>query len=248
MTRIDRFRFAAFSLSALLATLAAPRPASAEADRGWQVTLAPYAWGASLEGSAALRGREAEVDLTASDILEDLEIGFMGLAVARKGDWGLVGDLFHVGIGEEAPMPPADVDISLSLVTLEGLRRLSGTVDLTFGARWNQVEGGISLEGPIAFELERTRDWVDPVVGIVLHTPGDRRWHATLIADVGGFGVGSDLTWQVFPSAGYRFSERASIEVGWRFLDTDYEDGSGADLFAYDMQLQGPAVGLTFTF
>jgi hypothetical protein len=60
--------------------------------------------------------------------------------------------------------------------------------------------------------------------------------------------VGSDVTWQVFPSVGVRLSKRVSMEAGWRFLSTDYKTGEGADRFEYDILYQGPVVGFAFRF
>ena len=232
----------------LLATVLLESGSSRAQDDGWQITVAPYAFGASLDGSLAVRGREVGVDLTASDLVDRLELGFMGMAAARKGDWGLTGDVLWVALGDSVQMPPADIDTDLTIVTVQGIRRLGPAADLTFGARCQQVRGEIALGSPFDLEVERTRDWVDPVVGLVLRTPVQRRWHAMLIADVGGFGAGSELTWQALPTIGFDLTDRASIELGWRVIDTDYENGDGAERFAWNVRLQGPAIGFAFRF
>lgn len=43
---------------------------------------------------------------------------------------------------------------------------------------------------------------------------------------------------------------RDDLEVvaGYRYLDADYEDGSGADVFKYDMVTAGPGIGVSFKF
>jgi hypothetical protein len=66
--------------------------------------------------------------------------------------------------------------------------------------------------------------------------------------DVGGFGVGSDLTWQAFPYLDWSLAKSTSLQLGYRWLATDYEAGSGSSLFRYDVLVQGPQVGLTFHF
>ena len=214
----------------------------------WEVTLAPYVFGASMDGNMVVRGRQADVDISSSDILDNLEFGFMSMAAARKGNWGIAGDVIYIELGVTSDMPPADVDPTLGILTVQGLRRLNKFADLTFGARWSHLDGRIDFKAPINVEVEHTKDWVDPVVGVVLKTPGEHRWHATLIADVGGFGVGSDLTWQIFPSAGVDMTKHVSLEFGWRILDTKYETGVDRNRFEYDMRLQGPVAGLAFKF
>jgi hypothetical protein len=50
------------------------------------------------------------------------------------------------------------------------------------------------------------------------------------------------------PPVGFRFTDRFSLEVGYRWLDLDYETGDGTDRFAYDVLTQGPVGGLAFRF
>ena len=66
--------------------------------------------------------------------------------------------------------------------------------------------------------------------------------------DVGGFGAGSDLTWQAYPYLNWRFAKWGSAQLGYRWLGTDYETGSGGSKFRYDAIVQGPQIGLTFHF
>ncbi|HEV8337859.1 MAG TPA: hypothetical protein VGR67_15715 [Candidatus Polarisedimenticolia bacterium] len=249
MNRYASLRTGALAISILIASLpVVPAAFGQTSGDSWEFIVSPYVWGAAMDGTMVVEGREAEVDLSASDIFDHLDTGFMGLAAARKGNWGIGGDVVWVDLGADTDMPPAEVDPSLGILTLQGMRRISGFADVTFGARWNRLNGRIRFKAPIGIEVEMTRDWVDPVVGVVLRTPGEHRWHGTLIADIGGFGAGSDLTWQLFPSVGFDLSKHASIEAGYRILDTDYETGDDAEHFEYDMRLQGPVAGLAFRF
>src|SRR5512145_2519695 len=65
----------------------------------WHVTVAPYLMGASMNGTTTVRGVEADVDLSASDIFSNLQFGAMGLVVARKGSWGVGSDLIWMALG-----------------------------------------------------------------------------------------------------------------------------------------------------
>lgn len=226
----------------------APTANAAPASEDWKFTIAPYIWGAALDGDVTVKGQDAEVDLSASDIFDHLDWGAMTMFAARKGNWGVTADGVWVDLEVESDAPPADLQPRLGIFTLQAVRRLSDVADLTFGVRYNRLDATIDFEAPINMEVSNTRDWLDPVVGVVLRTPGEHRWHAMLIADVGGFGIGSDLAWQAFPSVGFDMAKWASIEVGYRFMSTDYETGDGADEFAYDMLYQGPVLGVAFRF
>ena len=61
---------------------------------------------------------------------------------------------------------------------------------------------------------------------------------------VGGFGVASDLTWQLVGTLEYQFSDWFAARAGYRHLKVDYEDGG----FVWDVDLSGPIVGATFRF
>jgi len=231
------------------AVLTGVQPAAAQTpSERWQFTLAPYLMGAAMDGTTVVRGREAEVDLSASDIFENLEFGFMGMLAARKGDWGLAGDFIYAGLGVTIDNPPADIDPTQIIFTMQGLRRLSDAAEVTFGLRVNHLNGRINFKGPLGVELEQSKNWVDPIVGLVLRTPGERRWHVMLMADIGGFGVGSDFAWQVFPTVGVRVTQKASLEFGWRFLDANYETGEDTERFEYDVLTHGPAMGFAIRF
>ena len=54
----------------------------------WEYVVAPYLIFASMDGTSAVRGREVEIDVSPSDIFENLQFGAMGYFGARKGNWG----------------------------------------------------------------------------------------------------------------------------------------------------------------
>jgi len=54
----------------------------------WGYVLAPYLMFASMDGTSKVRGREIEVDVSPSDIFENLQFGAMGYFGTRKGNWG----------------------------------------------------------------------------------------------------------------------------------------------------------------
>jgi len=108
------------------------------------------------------------------------------------------------------------------------------------------------LRGPGILPTERTRsgtqDWWDPIVGANLSLPLSKKFSFNVRGDIGGFGVGSDLTWQAFPYLSWQFTRWGSLQAGYRWLYMDYETGSGTSHFKYDMLNQGPQLGVTFSF
>jgi hypothetical protein len=232
-----------------LLLLRAAIPASAQvATDDWQVTVVPYLMGAGLSGTAGAHGLDAEVDVAASDILSHLEFGLMGIVAARKGAWGIGGDVMYVALGATADRPAADVDFNQTALAFYGSRTLGPALDVTFGLRINGLDGGIDFRGPLGVAVSQDKWWVDPIVGLLVQSPADRRTRFRLYTEVGGFGAGSDIAWQVFPSLGIRMNERVGLELGYRWQGTDYESGEGTDRFVWDTLMQGPAGGLTIRF
>ena len=72
-------------------------------DDGWKFNFTPYVWGTSLKGSvASLPGvPPADIDVSLSDILSNLDIGLMGAGGARKGRFAVFGDLFYSRISSD---------------------------------------------------------------------------------------------------------------------------------------------------
>lgn len=140
-------------ISCLLCAATA-QPASAQAPAGdtWRVTVAPYLMGAAMNGTTAVAGQEATVDMSASDIFKNLQFGAMGLVVARKGVWGVGGDAIWMSLGANGTAPgpiavPASVDMSQGAFAFYGLRRLGPAADVFFGARVNYLSGNVRAEG-----------------------------------------------------------------------------------------------------
>lgn len=237
-----------FTLLMILALPATPsaQPASDE----WEFTVMPYLMGAAISGTQTIRGRDVDVDLSASDIFSNLEFGAMGAFVARKGDWGFGSDAIWMALGAAGDVGPvsADVDFDQGAFAFYGLRRLSPAADVTFGLRVNYLGGKLALASPIALTVEQSQTWVDPLVGLNLRSPLDRRVFVRVYSEIGGFGVGSTFTWQIFPTVGVNLGRRSSIDFGYRWLDIDYENGEGNERFAYDTLTQGPVMGFTFRF
>jgi hypothetical protein len=93
-------------------------------------------------------------------------------------------------------------------------------------------------------DISANKDWVDPIIGVRAQWNINDKWFLAGKSDIGGFGVGSDLTWTVEGTFGYNFTEKVSAELGYRYMDTDYEDGA----FTYDMAEAGIYTGLNIKF
>lgn len=102
-----------------------------------------------------------------------------------------------------------------------------------------------ALQQALPEEISQSDYWVDPFVGLRGLYHFTDRFYAVAKADVGGFGVGSDLTWQAYAALGWKFNKYVSTEIGYRHMDVDYDSDNG---LAYDLALSGAQVALCIHF
>jgi hypothetical protein len=182
----------------LVLTLAAGiAPAAAQpASDDWDVAIAPYLMGAAMSGTTTVRGLEADVDVSASGIFSNLQFGAMGMFAARKGNWGVGGDVIWMALG--TTVREISVDFNQGGFVFYGLRRLGAAADLTFGLRVNTLQGELDFKR-LGVAVDQSKTWVDPLVGVLLRTTETHRLGFRLYSEIGGFALGSDFAWQVFP-------------------------------------------------
>ena len=163
-----------------------------------------------MSGTTTVRGLEVDVDVPASEIFSNLQFGAMGVAAARKGDWGFGTDLIWMALG--TTVRDTDVDFNQGAFAFYGLRRLSAAAELTFGLRVNTLQGELTFKGP-GITRNQDKTWVDPIVGVNFQSPTRRRMQLRLYTEVGGFGAGSDFTWQVFPDLSIKLTKDGVVGV-----------------------------------
>jgi hypothetical protein len=230
--------------------------AAQEADEGWRFTLSPYLWGAGISGtSGALPPLPpAEVDLSFSDILDDLRFAGMIAGSAQKGRFGITADIQYVDTQNDGDLRPIYARTQLTsktfLATLTGeyavLATEAATLFVGGGFRVWSVETDLKLRGGPAADrgVDHNDTWVDPVLTLRGEANLSERWFVAGWAGVGGFGVGSDIMADLFGSVGYRITPATSVSVGYRWMKVDRDE----DGFLYDVEQQGPMAGMTFRF
>ncbi len=210
----------------------------------WTFDVSLYGLAVGMSGDVTVRGVPADLDVGFDDILDNLEFGGMGTVRIGYERWALTTDVIYMGLGASKKGVSADfdqwmVEPSLSYRFCEGFELLAGT-------RYNNLSG--EIRGPLGRNPSGTQDWWDPIVGANLSLPLGGKFSFNVRGDIGGFGVGSDLTWQAFPYLGWQFAKWGSLQAGYRWVYMDYETGSRTSQFKYDVLSQGAQVGFTFHF
>lgn len=238
----------------LLGLLVLPVWASADGGEEWTFTVAPYMWITGLEGRIATLPPlpPAEVDISFGDVLDNLDMALMGLVEARKGRFGLSGEILYlsVSVGGDLPGPEfskADYEEDLLSATFAASYALTQDVDhhldAVAGVRFWDLDNTLQLAaGDMpATTISEQESWNDLFVGLKGKTRLNDHWYlaGSAYAAVAG---DSDSFWDVFGGVGYEYSDTFSLVVGYRHQEVDYEKGD----FLFDIEMSGPIVGLVF--
>ena len=197
---------------------------------------------------------DVSVDADASDIFSNLKLGAMLNAEASKNGWVIGTDLLFMKLAQDTRIGPL---ISEGSVTVKEfawetslLRQLTPWLAAGVGGRLVKLTTDIELEtNNLNREASATESWYDPILIVRIKNPGaspEQPVYYQLRGDIGGFGIGSEITWQIQAYLGYRFSELFQLSAGYRIIGIDYETGSGENRFKYDIDTSGPVLRLGF--
>lgn len=253
---------------AALALLTGAAPAAAQstdaADTGdrWLVRVAPYLWATSLDGNATVKGIKSDVDVSFSDILEDLSLAGMLLADVQKNRFGVAVNGVFARLSPDSEVGPIKIDTTSDMVQL-GVAPYYRVVDWAYRMSPSGKPLRLVVEPEVGFRLTYLRaeldvrnggpsvddseSWVDPLIGSRFGIDLSVRWNLTAETNVGGFGVGSDLAWNVQGFVGYRtslFGMPTTLAAGYRALHQDYDH----DDFEWDVTMNGPVLGAVLRF
>lgn len=232
-------------------------PAVADSPAGdWHYRITPYLWAAGLEGSVATLPPvpPTDIDLSFSDVLDNLDMSAMVLAEARKGRWGILGEALYMGVSADrrtrGPLFSAvGYDQNLWQYSVMGSYSLSANADanveLVAGISFWDIDNSVSFtSGALnGRKLGGKASWHDYVLGVRGRFALNEHFFFighSLAAAAGD----SDTAWELYGAIGYRFGPRYSLVGGYRHKTVNYDEGP----FLYDVDISGPLVGLNISF
>lgn len=227
---------------------------SVTTDSGWRVGTSMYVWTTRLDGDMTFQGTTVPVDVPFDKIFENLKFTFMGLVEVGKGRWSFMSDLFYAKLEPSVSTQRFDFNSQIEqfignfAVFYNVVENPTTRFDVFGGARVNWMETDVDIEGkgPLGVDISESAEktWVDPIIGFRVHHDINDKWFVRALADIGGFGVSSDLTWQAMALLGYRITDKASAGLGYRAIGTDYTSGGTT----YDVISNGLLLGLEYRF
>jgi hypothetical protein len=221
----------------------------------WEFSAAIYGWGPDSTVSLDTPVGSVTGELSLADAWESLDLALMGVVTAQRGQLGFILDSMVFKLSDDRATPgvlgftgaslSSQVNITNAYVTWRVMDAPSGQLDLGAGVRFYNTQNEVTLTGgpgPFAFDI--SDDWIDPVVALRYRADFTPKWYGTVFADVGGFGAGSEFTWQGVATVGYRINDSFAIEGGYRIIESDRIEANG-DI---DIRMSGPVIGARFRF
>ncbi len=240
-------------------TVQAQTESAANQDQ-WQFAGAIYLWGADISGQT-IRGSQVEVGF--SDLLDNLEMAFMGAFAARKNNWSLLTDIVYMDLGADrtvnlsVPVGPIQVPVTTSAsLDVEGLivhfaggyslySEGKSRLEVIGGVRYLDLDTELFLElqslgpGQSRFISDSLTAW-DGIIGLNGQASLGERWFLPYYVDIGA--GDSESTWQATAGVGYRAGDKIDVALVYRHLEWDFE----STRLVADINFSGPTLGVIF--
>lgn len=243
-------------------TTAAPMVANPLAGP-WQFGVTVPAWIVGIDGNATILGLQQDLNVSFNTLREHLDQSFsLGLS-ARKGKLGIYGDAGYMKFsgGFSGPLGGntaadlkflvADGGVSYVLVK-EGDER-PFFLQANAGVRYWYTDTSLTFHGPlgnVTLSGGKTRDVVDPVLGLSASQYLTRKLHLDVSLDGGGFDINNDTdwTWSATGMVTYDFWKWLSVSAGYKALALDEANGSGANKNGVNLIFNGVLIAAQVKF
>jgi hypothetical protein len=274
--RPDAARAQAQATRPLLEAGVADAAGAGESPSSWSFEATPFLWLPEVHGKISARSLSASVDVDFAKLFDLLGNGELfaagGHFEAHHDRFSLFLDAFGGTVRPTSNFTVgglrsgvADVTINFTFFEFGPAYRILDwphggggrpiTMDLLTGGRFMYFYESIDARGSASLvqrSANATSTWVDPFVGgrfaVPLVGPLDFRFRG----DIGGFGAGSQLVWNLIGGFSYALpwaplGTQTSLYALYKALDFDYRSG-GADHIVAKLDMRGPAFGLGFQF
>jgi len=218
----------------------------------WKFDAAIYMWGASM--NVKPEGGDS-IHISFNDILDNLDMTFMGMLGARKGKWSMFADAIYMDLSDDQSGSakiinrPVNAKINVGMkawiVTAAGGYNLVDngkySLDLVGGTRYLNVNLPLKFKiGQFSAKTTPSTDLWDGIIGVRGEVDLADNWYLNYYAD-GGTG-GSASTWQGLAGLNYQF-KKFDAGFGYRYLTWNLSDREVEDL-----TVKGPYAGVRFRF
>jgi len=226
-------------------------------DADWHYGAGIYLWAPKITATTP----KGDAQLPFYQILDDLQMTFMGIASASRDKWTLSMDVVYMDLKEDVNRDrefqgpgnaelnvTGDVNLKNWIVTpTVGYAVLDSEqtrIEILGGVRylWLKSSLALNLNGNERVNRSVSESYWDAVIGARASIKLNERWFLPLYFDIGT--GDSDGTWQGFAGVGYEFNSFNTV-LAYRYLDYKFDE---SNVVMEEMNVKGPFLGLMFKF
>jgi hypothetical protein len=217
-------------------------------EKPFKIEITPLAWFAGIGGDVTVGDREAEIDLSFSDILDVLKLGGGGIISAQAGPWIGFGQLDYISmdtdeLGDDAP-DLGNLETNMYLFTAAVGRQIrvsdKSTLDVLVGIRSLSLNSYLTIKG-VGF---REGD-LNVIDGVLVLRPELRITDKLSFNSTISIGGGdSDFTMEGQPQLKYQVLDNVVARLGFRRIFYDLV----GDVAEFEGAFQGLNFGVGVTF
>jgi hypothetical protein len=219
----------------------------------WDWKIAPYLWGINMDGDLSIGPIDQDIDVSFSDILDNMEIAAQVYAELGKSNHSVHFDYTYLRLRPDAtalPSPPFQEGAKLAS------KMTVNILETAYNYRWNGVDGPVLVLGARLTDMqirmnignlpvaESGPDWWDYFVGVKTRSAISTDWDFEFYGTVGT--GGSDLPWTLQTTFGRRYSNGNRLLLGFRLWGVDYSQGTGLQSTEMDLNYYGAVIGYEF--
>jgi outer membrane protein OmpA-like peptidoglycan-associated protein len=243
--------------TALLVALTLGISAGAYADEtrteGLNLELTPYVWAAGIDGRLSVRNEEVNFNRSFSDIIQNTDAAFMGLAIVSYNRFVLYADYDYLALSDDARTKRGVLfpigtkvtgDLNMDVGTYGIGYRFNtfgkNTIDVLIGEQLTNTDVKLKALGEKAQNKDSLTDT------LVMLRPSfqiSERWrfNPTLAYGVSG---DSDTTYTMMPQVQYQFSDSFALRVGYKKLYYKFKSNNNE----LEPAIEGAFLGVGWTF
>lgn len=204
----------------------------------WNVQLNPYLWLPWINGELESNYLEKEFGVPVVDLLSNLRGAFMINAEVSKGKFFASPNYIYTKLGTEEVVksgeyidksivakPEIKMNIAGLIIGMRNQMDEKFSLDPYVGVRYNSFKTEIEVDGIVdTTYVEEKADFWDPVIGLRTYYFPHPRVPIMCRLDVGGFGVGSSLSWTAVIMGGYTLSPQVDLIAGFSAYGVDFNN------------------------
>jgi len=236
---------------------AAPAASASTASEDWHTDIMGYLWFPGVHGNVNALDQNVGYKASPSDVLSHVDFGLMGAVAARYKRVVMTADFLWITLSDtktrvfalpNAPQLSAELKTRPVIFTPKiGYRLIDHPrikIDGLTGFRFWHLGTTLSLTpNLLGTNPYVSNNWVDPLVGGRIEIPLSPKLTATIAGDVGGWGVGSQMDYQIIPMLTYRIKPKLALDAAWRYLYINYKKTN----FTNELAQSGLALGVTYS-